>query len=90
MSQETKVLDTNQDKNIESFEDLLEFMVDRYPAEVCEKLKEVYEFSEKAHRGQIRRSGEPYISHPIGVAGILDERFQLARQFRILASSQIR
>jgi GTP pyrophosphokinase len=32
---------------------------------------EAYEFSSKAHRGQQRRSGDPYITHPIAVAEIL-------------------
>jgi GTP pyrophosphokinase len=36
-------------------------------------VRKAYEFSEKAHIGQIRRSGEPYISHPLSVAGILAE-----------------
>ena len=30
-----------------------------------------YEFSAKAHEGQTRRSGEPYVKHPIAVAGVL-------------------
>ncbi len=34
---------------------------------------EAYRFSETAHAGQIRRSGEPYISHPVSVACILAE-----------------
>ncbi len=34
-------------------------------------LEKAYDFSEKAHTGQIRRSGEPYIFHPLGVAAIL-------------------
>jgi len=34
-------------------------------------IKKAYQISEKAHAGQIRRSGEPYISHPLGVAMIL-------------------
>jgi guanosine-3',5'-bis(diphosphate) 3'-pyrophosphohydrolase len=34
-------------------------------------LRKAYEFSEKAHQGQIRRSGEAYISHPLGVSAIL-------------------
>jgi GTP diphosphokinase / guanosine-3',5'-bis(diphosphate) 3'-diphosphatase len=32
---------------------------------------EAYRFSEQAHKGQVRRSGEPYISHPVAVACIL-------------------
>ncbi|MCR9105320.1 MAG: RelA/SpoT family protein [Gammaproteobacteria bacterium] len=30
-----------------------------------------YYFAEQAHYGQIRRSGEPYVTHPLAVAGIL-------------------
>ena len=30
-----------------------------------------YVFSAKAHAGQVRKSGEPYLSHPLAVAGIL-------------------
>ncbi len=32
-----------------------------------------YEFGAEAHAGQTRQSGEPYISHPVAVAGILAE-----------------
>ncbi len=32
---------------------------------------EAYRFSAAAHEGQMRKSGEPYISHPVAVAGIL-------------------
>ena len=34
-------------------------------------VRKAYEFSAKAHEGQIRRSGEPYLQHPIAVAGVL-------------------
>jgi GTP diphosphokinase / guanosine-3',5'-bis(diphosphate) 3'-diphosphatase len=35
------------------------------------RIRESYEFAESAHRGQIRKSGEPYILHPLAVADIL-------------------
>ncbi len=34
-------------------------------------LRRAYAFSAKAHEGQTRRSGEPYLQHPLAVAGIL-------------------
>ncbi len=34
------------------------------------KVKEAYRFSDEMHLGQVRKSGEPYISHPIAVAEI--------------------
>ena len=34
-------------------------------------VRKAYEFSAKAHEGQRRRSGEPYLQHPIAVAGVL-------------------
>ncbi len=34
-------------------------------------VRKAYEFSAKAHEGQTRRSGEPYVKHPVAVAGVL-------------------
>lgn len=36
-------------------------------------LQSAYFFGQKAHAGQFRKSGEPYISHPVTVARILGE-----------------
>jgi RelA/SpoT family (p)ppGpp synthetase len=40
------------------------------PAEV-ERVQEAYDFAFSAHEGQRRRSGEPYITHPVAVADLL-------------------
>ena len=37
------------------------------------RIEEAYQFSDAAHQGQFRISGEPYISHPVAVAEILSE-----------------
>src|SRR5699024_12196494 len=34
-------------------------------------VQNAYDYAEKAHRGQTRKSGEVYIIHPVPVAGIL-------------------
>ncbi len=36
-----------------------------------ERLELAFEKAEKAHAGQLRKSGDPYITHPVAVAGIL-------------------
>lgn len=38
-----------------------------------QKVIKAYHFAAKAHEGQYRRSGEPYISHPVAVSVILAE-----------------
>ncbi|MFO1405978.1 MAG: bifunctional GTP diphosphokinase/guanosine-3',5'-bis pyrophosphate 3'-pyrophosphohydrolase [Steroidobacteraceae bacterium] len=40
------------------------------PTEV-ERVQEAYDFAASAHSGQRRRSGEPYITHPVAVADLL-------------------
>lgn len=35
------------------------------------RIREAYDFADKAHHGQVRKSGEPYILHPLAVAEIL-------------------
>ncbi len=46
--------------------------VRRYnPEAQVEVIRRAYEFSAHAHEGQLRRSGEPYVAHPLAVAEIL-------------------
>ena len=40
-------------------------------AEDLAQVESAYQFSQTAHKGQFRKSGEPYISHPLAVANIL-------------------
>lgn len=54
-----------------TLEDLLNKIRAYFPQADLSIVEKAYYFSEKAHQGQIRRSGEPYISHPLSVAGIL-------------------
>ncbi len=37
------------------------------------RVREAYRFADEAHLGQFRASGEPYITHPIAVAGLCAE-----------------
>ena len=37
------------------------------------KVRDAYRFADEAHLGQFRASGEPYITHPIAVAGLCAE-----------------
>lgn len=41
------------------------------PKEDTEVLRRAYRFAEEAHAHQFRKSGDPYITHPLAVAGIL-------------------
>ena len=41
------------------------------PEEQVDQILEAYHFAEEAHQGQRRKTGEPYISHPVAVADML-------------------
>ena len=41
------------------------------PPEEVERVQSAYDFAFQAHEGQRRRSGEPYITHPVAVADLL-------------------
>ena len=45
--------------------------IERLPLEVREDVTEAFYFAKNAHQGQYRKSGEPFISHPLKVAILL-------------------
>ena len=55
------------------FNDVLETLTSYQPNADIELLKKAYVFSAKVHLGQVRLSGEPYLNHPLEVAGILTQ-----------------
>jgi GTP diphosphokinase / guanosine-3',5'-bis(diphosphate) 3'-diphosphatase len=44
-----------------------------HPAGDLDLIRRAYDFAAKAHEGQTRRSGDPYVSHPLSVACIISE-----------------
>ncbi len=53
--------------------DILDKVAGYHPAADLDLIKKAYVYSAKVHQGQIRKSGEPYLIHPLEVAGILAE-----------------
>jgi GTP pyrophosphokinase len=53
------------------FEDLEDIVRRNHPGADLEILRKAYVFSAVEHKGQTRASGEPYLVHPMEVAGIL-------------------
>ena len=56
---------------ITTFEQLAEKIRASEKAYDLNKIEQAYEVAEKAHEGQLRTSGDPYITHPLAVASIL-------------------
>ncbi|MGI9333495.1 MAG: RelA/SpoT family protein [Gammaproteobacteria bacterium] len=56
-----------------SIDDLCTLTAGYLEAEQVAAVKRAYDFGAEAHEGQVRATGEPYISHPVQVAHILGE-----------------
>jgi len=52
---------------------LLEKIRGYHPTADLALVERTYEFAAKAHEGQLRKSGDPYVVHPLGVATIIAE-----------------
>lgn len=55
------------------YQQLLDRIRKYHPSEDISLVEKAYQIAEQAHRGQVRKSGEPYIIHPLYVAIILAE-----------------
>jgi GTP diphosphokinase / guanosine-3',5'-bis(diphosphate) 3'-diphosphatase len=60
-----------QDQDTEMLAPLLVAFRDRHPKSETAMIVRAFEVAERAHQGQLRKSGESYISHPLAVATIL-------------------
>lgn len=75
-----KIVDGHAVKNPEDYQDpeqLYKALVERirkyHPSEDLSLIEKAYTIAKDAHEGQFRKSGEPYIIHPISVGIILAE-----------------
>ncbi len=55
------------------FNDILDRLISYNPNADTDLLRKAYVFSAKVHLGQVRLSGEPYLTHPLEVTGILTQ-----------------
>ncbi len=56
-----------------SIDELLQRIAGYQPSADLDRIRRAYAFAEHAHSGQFRRSGEPYVVHPLSVAGIISQ-----------------
>jgi len=56
-----------------SFRELIDKAQQYLPPEKIPLVEDAYNFASKAHQGQVRKSGEPYIEHPLQIALTLAE-----------------
>src|SRR5258708_2561718 len=75
------------------FIELIEKVRQTRPASDIELLRRSYEFAAEQHRTQFRKSGDPYLSHPLDVAHILadvklDDRLHNMRTLAFLSEEK--
>ena len=54
-------------------EEILDKVEKHHPGDKLDLIRRAYIFSAKEHKGQVRASGEPYLTHPLEVANLLAE-----------------
>lgn len=58
---------------VKTADDVFDTVASYMNEENVEMIRRAYQVAYDAHMGQFRKSGEPYIVHPVQVAGILAE-----------------
>ncbi len=53
------------------FDELIKNLEKYHPAKNFQLIEKAYKIASDAHKNQLRKSGEPYIIHPLSVAIIL-------------------
>ena len=71
-------METNYDQMIQgNVDELLGRMCCKCNGDDIQRLRDAFEFAREAHSPQKRKSGEPYIIHPVNVARIVAEELEL-------------
>ena len=79
--------DSGRNTNVEGLvAPLFESMKVRVTDEELQRIKDAFAFAREAHKEQRRKSGEPYIVHPISVARIVGEEMMLDAHFGLTIS----
>lgn len=67
------ILESDDDMPEKGYEELILKIKKYHPAENFDLVRKAYDLAKEAHGDQLRKSGEPYLIHPIAVANILAE-----------------
>ncbi|HPY99857.1 MAG TPA: bifunctional (p)ppGpp synthetase/guanosine-3',5'-bis(diphosphate) 3'-pyrophosphohydrolase [Clostridiales bacterium] len=76
----------SEEKTYNGFETLRKKLPDQYDANEVALIEKAYAMASKAHAGQTRFSGEPYIMHPVEVTEIL---FELGMDYESLIAAML-
>lgn len=71
----TNPMNKDYDSLLQTVNEMLTRLADRIAPEDLVRIRAAYEFAFLAHSGQQRKTGEPYIIHPVAVARIVAEEF---------------
>ncbi len=66
-------LSSTTEQSQATFEDVVVAFTAHHPEGDVELLRRAYEVAAAAHKGQVRKTGDPYITHPVAVALMLAE-----------------